>query len=138
MALTQDRLAIRPIWPPAAIDASGVDLDYYPPADELTVFFGGRPVPATSDFLEVEGFRDVAVLVDDDTREVVGLHVMPLLMGAVRDHPEWAALAWGALANELGEESLRAALPPFIETVRRVFEQSGMVPQPDDGEQRRS
>lgn len=130
MAVTEDEVVLRPAWPSAEIDPSRVDIDYYPPADEVTLYFGGRPVSAVSDFLAAPGFEDVALLVDEGTREIVGLHVMPLLVGAVREHPDWAILAWGPLAQEFGEEALRVALPGFFGTVREAFERSWTPPPP--------
>ena len=60
---------------------------------------------------------------ESSTEEVVGIQVIPLLLGAVEDRPEWAALAWGVMAGDLGQETLRTELPDFIAEVRDAFEQ---------------
>ena len=117
----------RPRWPAEPIDPTRVDVDYDVPADELTLFFGGRPVPSVCDPFEAPGFEDVAIMVgenedDSSTREVVGIQVIPLLLGAVRDRPEWAALAWAVMAGDLGQETLRTELPGFIAEVAEAFE----------------
>lgn len=118
----------RPTWPTEPIDPAGVDLDYNAPADELTLFFGGRPVPSYCDPFDVEGFEDVAIMVgmgDDDSTagEVVGIQVIPLLVGAVRDHPRWATLAWGALSGFGWEaEPLRTEIARFVAEIAELHE----------------
>jgi hypothetical protein len=119
---------IRPRWPAEPIDPAGVDLDYNGPADELTLFFGGRPVPSYCDPFDVEGFEDVAIMVgmdgdDASPGEVVGIQVIPLLLGAVRDHPRWATLAWGALSGfGWDAEPLRAEIARFVDEIAELHE----------------
>ena len=118
-----------PWWPAEPIDPTRAYVDYGAVADELVVYFGDGPAPSYSAPLDVPGFEDVAVMVDlrqdeSSTGEVVGIHVMPLLAGAVRDHPGWAALAWVALAGEFGEaeEELRArAVAGLVAEVADAF-----------------
>ena len=54
--------------------------------------------------------------------EVVGIHVIPLLMGAAQDRPAWSRIAWAVMAEELGRETLREELPGFIAEVAEAFE----------------
>ena len=127
MALTTPGIQSRPRWPVEPIDAACVDVDYYPPADELTLYFGGRPVPALTDTIDALEDGEVGVLVglgpdDEDTGEVVGIHVYPLLYGAVQWRPAWARLAWALIAMEHGAEELREELPRFISDVRDLFD----------------
>jgi hypothetical protein len=128
MAVIDHAVDTRPTWPTDEIDVAGVDIDYYPPADELTLFFGGEPVPSVSDFLTEPGFEDVAVLIDQGGRAIVGLQVIPMLAGAVREHPSWAVVAWGALAKGVGDETLRTVLPEFFGAIRAAFERSWPLP----------
>ena len=120
----------RPRWPAGPIDPTAIDLDYDPPADELTLYFGGKPVPAFGDPLDAPG-TGVALLVgmnedETSTGEVVGIQVMPLLVGAVKAHPGWATLAWGALAGYGDDETLREAVAAFLVDVERLFARSVM------------
>lgn len=104
-------------------DAVTRDVDY-----QHRVFFGGKPVPSISDPLEAPGYRNVAVMFglgadDEATDKIVGVQVIPMLLGAVRDHPEWAALAWAAMAGEHGAELLRERLPQCLDDVAGAFRQ---------------
>ena len=137
MAMNVDVVSeVRPRWPASPIDPAGVDLDYDPPADELTLFFGGKPVPSYCDPFHVDGYEDVAIMVDlgpDDSSsgEIVGIQVIPLLVGAVQKHPEWAILAWGSLTGFTWEEEmLRAAIADFIAEVADLFERYWTPPPP--------
>lgn len=81
-----------PRWPAALPDPAAARVSYDEPADELTIFFGGKPVPAVSDPLDApEG--DAYLLVEEGTGAVVGLHVIPLVAGAVPAFPAWRRLA---------------------------------------------
>lgn len=114
---------LRPLWPSEAIDPAGVDFDYDPPADEVTLYFVGRPPGGVCDPINEPGGGDVAIIVDEATNEIVGIQVIPFLVGAVQKHPEWAILAWGALTEfEYEEEMLRTTLASFIAEVRDLFE----------------
>lgn len=96
MAVTHPE-AVKPRWP-TDIDPGAVDLDYEPLVDELTLFFGGPPVPSYSEVIEAPEGDDVMVMVGIDeagesTGEVVGIHIYPLTAGALVEHPEWRAIA---------------------------------------------
>ena len=101
MAVTLTDAEPRPRWPrPGVIDPARCYVSYHPPADELVVSFGGTPVPKYVNPIEAPEADDLGIMVgmnDDEssTGEVVGLLVMPLLVGAVRRHPGWAAIALG-------------------------------------------
>jgi len=114
-----------PRWP-AAIDPATARVDYDVPADEFLVYFGGKPVPAVSDPLDAPGFEDVAIMLglgadDEATDEIVGVQVIPMLLGAVQEQPAWAVLAWAAMAGEFGSELLKERLPGFLAQVHDAF-----------------
>jgi hypothetical protein len=101
-------------------------VSYDVPADEFLVYFGGKPVPAVSDPLDGPGFTDFAVMIglgldDDETDEIVGVQVIPMMLGAVPEHPQWAVLTWAAMAGDYGRELLIERLPPFLAEVEDAF-----------------
>lgn len=115
-----------PCWPAKPIDTGIAWVDYDVIADEFLVYFGGRPVPAVSDPLNAPGFSGVAVMIgldenNNSTDEIVGVQVIPMLLGAVPDQPHWSALAWAAMAGDYGKELLQEQLPTFLEEVARAF-----------------
>jgi hypothetical protein len=121
-----------PRWP-TAIDPATADVSYEVPADEFLVYFGGKPVPAVSDPLDAPGFEDVAIMLgvdadDEETDEIVGVQVIPMLLGAVQDQPAWAALAWAAMAGDFGTELLKERLPGFLTEVHQAFSQHWTPP----------
>jgi hypothetical protein len=65
---------------------------------------------------------------DETTDEIVGVQVIPMLLGAVQDQPSWAILAWAALAGDFGTELLWERLPGFLDQVREAFERSWTPP----------
>lgn len=137
MAVTALGAVVRPRWPePDGIDPKRLSVDFDPLADEFLVYFAAKPVPAYSDPFDVEGFEDVALRIDlqpdeTSTNEVVGIQVIPFLVGAVPKHPAWAVLAWGALTEfRYEEEMLRDALAAFVAEVRDLFEQHWTPPPP--------
>ena len=114
-----------PRWP-ATIDPTTAQVHYDVPADEFLVYFGGKPVPAVSDPLDAPGFEDVAIMLglgadDEATDEIVGVQVIPMLLGAVQEQPAWAVLAWAAMAGEFGSELLKERLPGFLAQVHDAF-----------------
>jgi hypothetical protein len=116
-----------PRWPAEAFDPGVAWVDYDVRADEFLVYFGGKPVPAISDPLDAPGFDDVAImfaLADDDeiTDEIVGVQVIPMLLGAVPEQPSWAILVWAAMAGDYGRELLEERLPAFLDDVREAFD----------------
>jgi hypothetical protein len=124
MAVTQQRAI--PHWPAESIDPGIAWVDYAVVADEFLVYFGGKPVPAISSPLDAPGFEDVAVMFglgsdDEATDEIVGVQVIPMMLGAVPEQPEWAVLVWAAMAGEYGTELLRERLPRFLAQVREAF-----------------
>ncbi len=121
----------RPRWPTEPIDVARVDFQYNPPADELTLFFDGRPLPSYCDPIDApEG--DVAIMVgmnedESSTGEIVGVQVLPLLVGAVNSYPGWATLARGSLAGYEEDETVRAAVAAFLVDVAALYERYGVV-----------
>jgi hypothetical protein len=102
-------------------------VDYDVRADEFLVYFGGKPVPAISSPLHGPGFEDVAIMfaLDHDrkrTAEVVGVQVIPMMLGAVPEQPNWAVLTWAAMAGDYGTELLRERLPAFLDEVKDAVE----------------
>jgi hypothetical protein len=114
-----------PRWP-AVIDPTIADVSYDVPADEFLVYFGGKPVPKVCDPLDAPGFEDVAIMLgvgadDEATDEIVGVQVIPMLLGAVQEQPAWAVLAWAAMAGDYGTELLQERLPGFLAEVNEAF-----------------
>lgn len=124
-----------PRWPSESIESNVAWVDYYAPADEFLVYFSGKPVPAISDPINAPGFRGLAVMFGLDenhepTEEIVGVQVIPMLLGAVPDQPHWAALAWAAMAGDYGTELLKERLPSFLDEVARAFREHWTSPPP--------
>ena len=124
-----------PRWP-EFIDSRLAWIDYDVPVDEFLVYFGGRPVAAISSTLDdAPGFEDTAIMIGLDgdhreTGEIVGVQVIPMLVGAVQDQPEWAVLAWAAMTGDFGEELLRERLPAFLDAVHDAFDRCWTPPPP--------
>lgn len=119
---------IKPLWPAEGIDLDGARVSYDVPADEFLVYFGGKPVPKVSSSVRAPGFAGVNVMFAlgadrQRTDEIVGVHVIPMMVGAVQDHPDWAILTWAALAGDYGTELLRERLPHFLDEVAEAFRQ---------------
>ena len=117
----------RPRWPSDPFDPDRARVSYDVVADELVIHFGGVAVPAVSELIDAPDVDDAAVLVGlgpngEDTGEVVGIHVYPLLVGAVQARPRWARIAWAAMAGEIGEEMLRAELPDLVGEIAELFD----------------
>jgi hypothetical protein len=117
----------RPRWPSETIDSGLAWVDYDIVADEFLVYFGGQPVPAITYPFEAPGFEATAVMIGLDpdhkeTGEIVGIHVIPMMLEAVPAHPEWSVLTWAVLAGEYGTELVRERLPIFIDEVAEAFE----------------
>ncbi len=122
---------LRPRWPSDPIDPARVDFDYDPPADEVILYFAGRPHGGVCDPINEPGGGDIAIIVDEESNEIVGIQVIPFLVGAVQKHPQWAILAWGALTDfRYEEEMLRAALGAFVAEVRELFDRHWTPPPP--------
>lgn len=113
-----------PTWPSRPVDPDRCYVSYHPPADELVVFFDGKPVPSYSDPIAAFG-EHVAVMVDlapdwaSSTGEIVGIQGVPFVAGALSDHPEWSPLV-GA-----DEGARRAALARFLGDVATVVAPKG-------------
>lgn len=121
------------LWPKTPIDPAIAWVTYDVPADEFILYFGGEPVPAISDLLAgPRGFDDVAVMVgigpnNEITDDIVGVHVIPMLLGAVQEQPHWAILTWAALAGEYGEELLGERLPAFLDEIAAAYQTYGTL-----------
>lgn len=118
----------RPQWPTGSIDPDSAWVDYDVRADEFLVFFGGKPAPSISDPLDAPGFDHVAVMFGlnpdlTETDEIVGIHVIPMMLGAVPTRPDWAVLTWAVMAGDYGAELLKERLPIFINEVAEAFRQ---------------
>ncbi len=116
-----------PRWPAEPVDPGGAWISYDVIADEFVVYFAGKPVPKVSDPLNAPGFRNVAIMIglgteDEETDEIVGVHVIPMLLGAVQDQPTWAILVWAAMAGDFGAELLHERLPGFLADVHEAFD----------------
>lgn len=126
MAVSNPETVTPPRWPAEPVDPTVASVSYYVPADEFLVYFGGKSVPAVSDPLDGPGFEDVAIMIgigpdDEDTGEIVGVQVIPMLLGAVQDQPKWAVLAWAAMAGDFGTELIKERLPIFLDQVEEAF-----------------
>lgn len=115
-----------PRWPAESIDPDVAWVDYDVVADEFLVYFGGKPVPAVSSLVRAPRFADVNVMFalgadHQRTDEIVGVHVIPMMVGAVLDHPEWSVLTWAAMAGDYGAELLRERLPKFLDEVAEAY-----------------
>jgi hypothetical protein len=115
----------RPRWPTAPIDPTVVSVSYDAPADELILYFGGRPVPSFTDQIDAPD-GDVHLLVNEETGDVVGIHVYPFLAGAVQWRPAWARVVWAVLAGEYGTIELLQELPGFIAEVADLAARYGI------------
>src|SRR5215216_80799 len=139
MAVKHPKTTRAPRWPDEPVDPEVAWVNYFAPADEFLVYFGGKPVPAISSPLNAPGFRDAAVMFglgadDEATDEIVGVQVIPMLLGAVQEQPAWAVLAWAAMAGEFGSELLKERLPGFLAQVHDAFTRY-WTPPPSMGEQ---
>lgn len=80
-----------------------------------------------SDPLDAPGFPHVAIMLgvgpdDEETDEIVGVQVIPMMLGTIQEQPEWALLVWAAMASKYGTELLKERLPIFLDEVREAFE----------------
>lgn len=116
-----------PLWPTTPIDPAGVDAHYDASADELTLYFSheGKQIDWYSDPIDEPAGGHVAMMVEEETGRVVGIHGRPFLVGAVAKHPAWTKLTWGLLAGEYGAEMVGAALPDFIAEVQALAARYG-------------
>lgn len=117
-----------PHWPTQPIDPDVAWVSYDNPADEFLVYFEGKPVPKVCDPLDAPGFQDVAIMLGvgpdgDETGKIVGVQVIPMLIGAVPEQPHWAILTWAAMAGDYGTELLKERLPSFMKEVEAAFRQ---------------
>ena len=61
------------------------------------------------------------VELDEETGEIVGIHVIPMMLGAIPNQPDWSVLVWAVMAGDYGTELLRERLPLFIDEVAEAF-----------------
>ena len=140
MAVRTRDSVLAPHWPTTPVDPALAWVDYSVVADEFLVYLGGKPVPSVSDPLNAPGFRGAAIMLgsgDDDeaTDEIVGVQVIPMLLGAVPEQPNWAILVWAAMAGDFGTELIKERLPAFLDEIRNAVEQY-WTPPPSMEEQR--
>jgi hypothetical protein len=126
LAVSNPGSATTPKWPAAPIDPKVARVTYDVVADEFLVYFGGKSVPAVSDPLDGPGFEDVAIMIGlgpdrEETGEIVGIQVIPMMLGAVPEQPHWSVLTWAAMAGESGTELLKERLPLFLDEVAEAF-----------------
>ena len=57
----------------------------------------------------------------EETGEIVGIHVIPMMLGAVPARSHWARLVWALMAGDYGTELLKERLPLFIDEVAEAF-----------------
>jgi hypothetical protein len=117
-----------PRWPVEPVDPTIAYVSYDVPADEFLVYFSGKPVPKVSDPLDAPSFRGVSIMLglgvdDEGTDEIVGVQVIPMLLGAVQEQPAWAILAWAVMAGDFRTELLKERLPDFLTEVNAAFSQ---------------
>jgi len=127
MTATDPSAVHRPRWPDQPFDPARAYLNYDVIADDLVLYFGSEPVAAVSDLIDAPEGDDAAVLVglgpgDEDTGEVVGIHVYPLLAGAHRKPAHWRRLAEPDPPAEL--------VAGFVAEVRDLFERYWSPPPP--------
>jgi hypothetical protein len=127
----------KPVWPAHPIDPGTARVIYYVPADEFLVYFDGESVPKISDSLDAPGLEDVAIMIASGpegelTDQIVGVQVIPMLLGAVQEQPHWAVLAWAAMAGDYGTELLRERLPAFLDEVAAAFDTHWSPPTADE------
>jgi hypothetical protein len=115
-----------PTWPERLPNTAEMRVLYGATADELVVRFSATPhqgmvivVPVTTPD------RDYAsLLVADDSGDVIGVHVMPLVAYATRKHPDWIRLAY--------PEPEPAAVERVVADIRSLFARYGVDdPQPE-------
>lgn len=112
------------IWLNQMPEPAGMKVVYGAHADELVVrFFPDRkfglvvvdPVADPHDY--------AALMVDDETQTVIGVHVYPLLAFAIKQHPGWAALA--------AKDPHPAAVAGIVADIRSLYERHGLAPRFD-------
>jgi hypothetical protein len=126
MAVSNSETVTIPKWPAEPIDPEVARVSYDVVADEFLVYFGGKPVPKVSDPIDAPGMPHVNIMVgigpdDEDTDEIVGVHVIPMMLGTIQEQPEWAVLVWAAMAGDYGTELLKERLPIFLDQVAEAF-----------------
>ena len=108
--LDADLDAFHPRWPTRGIDPARVWEDYDPVADELLVFFGGKPVGAVNVPINTPERDYVDLLVDEETDDVVGLQVDALVVWVGAANPRWAPLADVRASAEQRREAVAALI----------------------------
>jgi hypothetical protein len=110
-----------PVWPSAMPDPANMKVVFGAEADELVVrFFPGRKY----ELVVVDPVADphdyAALMVDDETRAVVGVLVYPLLAFAIAQHPGWAALA--------AADPPPTAVAGIVADIKALHERHGLAP----------
>lgn len=100
--------SFHPRWPTRGIDPCQAWVDYYPPADEVLVYFD-RPVPAVSVPIDTPDRDYVYLRVDEETEAIVGIQVESFITWVTSLHPRWKPLA-DPIATEADRREAVAAL----------------------------
>ena len=119
MTATAATLA-NPAWPARPFEPARANVHYNPPADEVVVYFGDRPVPAVSIDIADPGPDTIYLKVDEATGTVVGIHVSPV----VGRGPDLPAAWWGLLYED--GPARRAAVAALVADARGLFERYGL------------
>ncbi len=115
-----------PIWPETLPTPDSMRVVYGAYADELVIgFFPGRRydlvvvVPVNTPDHDYAG-----VMVDGESRAVVGVHVYPLMAFASRMHPSWAGMANTPPAPE--------TIAGVVDDIKSLLDRYGAAPPEDD------
>ena len=108
--LDADLDVFHPRWPTRGIDPARVWEDYDPVADELLVYFGGKPVGAVNVPINTPERDYVDLLVDEETDDIVGLQVDALGVWVGAAYPRWAPLGVDGVSPEERREAVAALI----------------------------
>ncbi|MGH2533415.1 MAG: hypothetical protein ACRDJW_14040 [Thermomicrobiales bacterium] len=108
-------------WPDAAaLDLAAMELAYNPFADELTVAFGGTGRPAIIHPLDWTPADYVALRLDPETDEVVGIQLDHAQRVAAAEHPAWSAVIDAAASKAGVHAPAKSAWPALARLISDV------------------